>query len=279
MTPRRLLSPNCGSPQGRTQARRGAIPPPRMRRSTPEAALGVKKYPFGTIDSSAVEMSDEKDPTASLGHSVVLSVQHPVGELIPELSQRPDEGTKVPSFSRRQDSGDVLPYDPARALLLRDLAVFESERPPRVAEAFPEPADAEALAGRAPDEDVDRFLLEGFFVIDFCHVAQVGRRRIAVREDDGREVRAVLVVVLGVELAVPRGGPPQRLPSHRGRLYPGAHAAESHSMMVGRGPLLGQVTRVTVEDAVLAPLVSASPDRLRHWNKRRQKPKHQLVAS
>jgi len=42
-------------------------------------------------------MSDNEDATTSLWDSEVLSVEHSVGEPIPEFSQRPEEGTKVPS--------------------------------------------------------------------------------------------------------------------------------------------------------------------------------------
>jgi hypothetical protein len=42
-------------------------------------------------------MSDKEDPTATLGNSVVLSVQNSVGDPIPEVSQRPDDGTHIPS--------------------------------------------------------------------------------------------------------------------------------------------------------------------------------------
>jgi hypothetical protein len=40
-------------------------------------------------------MSDKEDPTTALGNSEVLSVQNSVGDPIPEVSQRPDDGTHV----------------------------------------------------------------------------------------------------------------------------------------------------------------------------------------
>jgi hypothetical protein len=40
-------------------------------------------------------MSDKEDATAALGNSEVLSVQHSVGVPIPEVSQRPDDGTHI----------------------------------------------------------------------------------------------------------------------------------------------------------------------------------------
>ncbi|VAZ77504.1 hypothetical protein LAUMK15_03873 [Mycobacterium persicum] len=43
-------------------------------------------------------MSDNEDSVAALGNSEVLSVQNSVGDPIPELRQRPEDGTKVPSI-------------------------------------------------------------------------------------------------------------------------------------------------------------------------------------
>jgi hypothetical protein len=40
-------------------------------------------------------MSDKEHTAAALGNSEELSVQHSVGEPIPEVSQRPDNGAHV----------------------------------------------------------------------------------------------------------------------------------------------------------------------------------------
>jgi hypothetical protein len=57
----------------------------------PVAALGLKQY----FDRSGrvSKTSDNEDATAALGDSKELSVQHSVGEPIPALAQRPEDGT------------------------------------------------------------------------------------------------------------------------------------------------------------------------------------------
>jgi len=60
-------------------------------------------------------MSDNEHTLASLGQAEVLSVENSVGEPIPELAQRPEDGTKVPSAVGGQDAGDVFPDDPPGA--------------------------------------------------------------------------------------------------------------------------------------------------------------------
>src|SRR5579885_1025915 len=51
--------------------------------------------------------------TTTLGHSEELSVENAVRQPIPELSQRPEDGSKRPSSVNRQDTGDVFPHEPA----------------------------------------------------------------------------------------------------------------------------------------------------------------------
>jgi hypothetical protein len=63
----------------------------------PLQAVGLKKNRCGTPPVS--KMSDNKHASAPLWNSEVLSVKNPVGEPIPELSQRPEEGAKIPSSS------------------------------------------------------------------------------------------------------------------------------------------------------------------------------------
>jgi len=93
-------------------------------------------------------MSDNEHTPASLRdspskpvHSHVLSVQHSVGEPIPEFDQAPEEGTKVPSVSRRQDAGDVFPKNPGGAISLSDAKIDEREVAARVSKSTPEAGD------------------------------------------------------------------------------------------------------------------------------------------
>jgi hypothetical protein len=67
-------------------------------RKIPAQARLLKKYRCGT--SPVSKISDNEDATAALGDSEVLSVQHSVCETVPELAQRPEEGTKIPPTSR-----------------------------------------------------------------------------------------------------------------------------------------------------------------------------------
>jgi hypothetical protein len=60
--------------------------------------VALKKNRCGRAPISKV--SDNEHTAASLGHSEVLSVKHSVREAIPEVFQRPEDGTKVPSSSR-----------------------------------------------------------------------------------------------------------------------------------------------------------------------------------
>ena len=61
----------------------------------PVAAFGLKKYfdRCGPVSKT----SGKEDSIASLGNSEVLSVQHSPAKAIPELLQRPDDGTHCPS--------------------------------------------------------------------------------------------------------------------------------------------------------------------------------------
>ncbi len=100
-------------------------------------------------------MSDKEDATASLGHSEVLSVQNSVGEAIPELSHRPEDGTKVPSAVRRQDTGDVFPDDPARMQSCSQLSKPQGQVATRVVQPEAESGDGEGLAWGSAHEKVN----------------------------------------------------------------------------------------------------------------------------
>ena len=88
-------------------------------------------------------------------HSAPLSVQHPVGPPVPQLPQRPEEGTKVPSSSRRQHAGDVLPDNPSRPKTLSDAKKDKHEVSSGVRESLAEPRDGEGLAGGSSHKNVD----------------------------------------------------------------------------------------------------------------------------
>jgi hypothetical protein len=81
-------------------------------------------------------MSDKEHTTAALGHSEVLSIQHPPCIPIPEFSQRPEEGAKVPSLVRRQYAGNVFPDDPARLCSVNKAKIFKGQVATSVCQSF-----------------------------------------------------------------------------------------------------------------------------------------------
>lgn len=119
----------------------------------PRHAVALKKYRCGT--SPVSKTSDNEHTAASLGHSEELSVQNPVGEPIPELAQHPEEGSKVPSFVAGQDAGDVLPNQPAGAILCSNGTVDKHEVATRVSQSLSQSCDAERLAGGSSAKKVN----------------------------------------------------------------------------------------------------------------------------
>jgi hypothetical protein len=90
-----------------------------------------------------------------LGNSEVPSVQHSVGEPVPEFDQRPEEGSKRPSSVRRQDTGDILPDNPLGLQSRSQLEIDEGELASGIVESTPESGDAECLAGGSSDQNVN----------------------------------------------------------------------------------------------------------------------------
>jgi hypothetical protein len=117
----------------------------------------------GPVSSTSLkEATDDEHPAAALRdgsgpspHSHVLSVQHSVGEPIPEFPQRPEEGAKVPSSVRGQNTGDIFPDNPPRSEPSSDCKVGEHEVPARVFESLSQSCDAEGLAGSSAHENIN----------------------------------------------------------------------------------------------------------------------------
>jgi hypothetical protein len=141
-------------------------------------------------------MSDNEHTAASLGHSEVLSVQHSVGEPIPEFDQPPEDGTKVPSSVARQNAGDVLPHHPAGPCAVSKPKKLEGQVAAVVSQSSSEARDAEGDAGRSSDQKVNCSI----FVAPNCGEVPVKRDvRPVVLEDSAWE---------GVDLAERGGFPP-----------------------------------------------------------------------
>lgn len=166
-------------------------------------------------------MSDKEDTTAALGDSKVLSVQHSPSEPIPELSQRPEDGTKVPSASAGQDTGDVFPEDPPRAKLANQAHELKGKVSAFVGESAPESSDAEGLAGRSSDNEGNISNVRSHLLgaDDLCEVAKVFDSWEAVLKHCGRE---------SFNLRESSGLPAQWLPRHGGGLDATAHGQVAH---------------------------------------------------
>src|SRR5690606_41144806 len=74
------------------------LPRVSARRRIPRQAVALKQYRRRWSPVSRI--ADKEHATAALWNSKVLSVQHSVGEPIPEFDQPPEDGTKVPSAVR-----------------------------------------------------------------------------------------------------------------------------------------------------------------------------------
>jgi len=138
-----------------------AFPRLSARRRIPSHAFRLKKNFCGTLPVASSASDNEhtlpslRDGTRVAVHSHPLSVQHSVGEPVPELDQRPEEGTKVPSSSRRQDTGDVFPDEVARPDAINQAEIDEGEVSAGVCEPLSEACDGEGLAGGSAHENVN----------------------------------------------------------------------------------------------------------------------------
>lgn len=145
------------------------------RRRIPRQAFALKKYRCGTLPESS-RMCDKEDSAAALWNSEVLSVKNAVGEPIPELSQRPEEGAKVLSSVGGQDAGHVLPNDPAGAYSASKREELQGQVAARVVQAESFPGDGEGLAGGSSDKNINWSTVFS----DLCEVAKVCDVRVAV---------------------------------------------------------------------------------------------------
>jgi hypothetical protein len=112
------------------------------RRRIPAHAFGLKKNRGGTLPVSSSTSDNEHTPpslwdgTRVRFHSDVLSVHDSVREPVPELDQRPEEGSKVPSAVRRQDAGHVFPDDVARPDSINQAQIREGEIASRIGKSL-----------------------------------------------------------------------------------------------------------------------------------------------
>lgn len=119
----------------------------------PEQAFALKKYRCGT--SPVSKISNKEDAAATLGDSKVLSVQHSVGEPIPEFRQTSEDGSKIPSSVRGQNARDVFPNQPAGAEPASKAQKFDGQVTTVVIQAASEACNAERLTRGAANEKID----------------------------------------------------------------------------------------------------------------------------
>lgn len=134
------------------------------RRRIPRAALGLKKNLRGTLRS---RMADKEDTTPSLCHSGPSSVQHSVGDAIPQFPQRPDDGAHDPAVGGdaptgalglahgRQEAKDVLADDPCGAELGHDPVHLPPQPATCSTHALATPGEGEVLTGEPSGHNVN----------------------------------------------------------------------------------------------------------------------------
>jgi hypothetical protein len=108
-------------------------------------------------------MSDNEHATAALGDSEVSSVKDPVGPPIPEVFQRPKDGSHVSSFVRRQQSIDVLEENPLRSEFSSEIHKRMEEPCAASSESSTIASQGNVLAWESSDEEIDS---SGLFDID-----------------------------------------------------------------------------------------------------------------
>lgn len=167
-------------------------------------------------------MSHNEDSTASLGHSEVLSVQHSVGDMIPEFSQRPDKGTKVAPSPGAVHAGDVFPHKPAGSQATSQSEIRPEKLTTRVVQSASLAGDGERLAGSSPDKNINVPWAERpvFVAIEVSKVRHTG-------ESGGKHPRRKRL-----NLAVADAGPAKPGPGEVGRANARADREETkaHSL-------------------------------------------------
>ncbi len=114
----------------------------------------------------------------------MTSVENSVCVPIPELHQRPKEGSKRPSSVSRQAAGDVFPDDPSRPKTIGQTAELEGEETTVVIQAASESGDGKRLTWRSTDENIDGCVVTA---LDLREVVVERGRGETVREDGPRE--------------------------------------------------------------------------------------------
>lgn len=121
------------------------------RRRIPCAAFWLKKYFAGTGDVS--KTSRNEDATATLGDSEVLRIQHSPSDAIPEVNQRPEDGTHIPSSVGGKETRDVFEEEPLRLEVFRDPDDLPEETGSGTGESGTLSSEGDVLAGEPCGKD------------------------------------------------------------------------------------------------------------------------------
>jgi hypothetical protein len=189
------------------------------RRRIPLQAVALKKNRGGTSPVSRI--SDNEHASAALWNSEVLSVQHSVGEPIPEFDQPSEDGTKVPSSIARQDAGDVLPHQPSGPCAISKPEKLERQVATVVSQSASKAGDAERLAGGASDKKVNWPIFVGS---DRGEVAVKRNIGVMVRQHSAREC---------LDLGEEGGLPSERMPGGGCGFDAGTDGAVPHAALHG----------------------------------------------
>ena len=93
--------------------------------------------------------AEDEDPSATLGHAEVLSVELAPRHAIPEFDHRTEERPKVSAPMTGEETRDVLKKDGSRSVNANEVQEGEGEAGSVSGKAGPLPGDAEVLAGEA----------------------------------------------------------------------------------------------------------------------------------
>jgi hypothetical protein len=116
-------------------------------------------------------MSDNEHAAPPLRHSKPLAVQNRPCQTKPEVIKRGEEASEIFPVVCGQYPWHVLPEEPSRLNALNSLHIAECKARSGVSEALSVSGLAEALAGRASDNKVNRSTI--LAPIDFCYVSKI----------------------------------------------------------------------------------------------------------
>jgi hypothetical protein len=148
----------------------------------PRQAVALKKYRRGT--SPVSKISDNEDPTPSLGYSKVLSVKNSVGDPIPAFPQESEKHSKRPPSITRQHAGDVLPYQPSTPQPASKSSELNRELATLSIHSRSETGDTEILARCSSDQNVD---CSKFITSDLREISYIRNIWIVMRQHRRRK--------------------------------------------------------------------------------------------